>query len=950
MSSARAAPCCRSVVLSALLVCVTGASPAFGQATWGSLTLPGGATAAREATGLGHPDRPAVSFLVDVARAAHTQLVADRDPVAALLEYLNDTTREARRTGSLADSDAGELVRPEDTVVPLPLPDLWRRVIFDDADFSLADLIADPEALLLYLGLVSLDRETLDWLATEPDVFEELYEKRAGTFAAFGRSLHVRDSAVAVPGGTGETALWEELVGARVTEAASFVRRVLSRDHGRLAYFYDTAMHLDPAARAFLMGHQLAGPARRSERLRFVRRAYEQFVKFAPTWRADERPFFRPVVDPALVLNVVAVEADGTVGPSWWTAVLDRAATSCSWNREREAQRRPPAAADANWLLTWIFEKTGAPDVRFAMLRLVQRRFTGQPEETAPHVEIALCGRQHLPALALVVDRLGIDDPALYAELTLAARRLTGAGDSGLPTLRSWQASLSLIEQAARHGGLRDMDLGELLASLARAAPERPSEPHGAVIGWVLSELLPTAGLDPAGDDIEASALRALAGVGRNSGLEFAWEGLPYRLDVPAAAARSAMTVRDVSMGPRLDDLRRLHQAAQRFGGPSATAPELHEAIAALGAVSSTMVDTMGQPIASHLADAIASAMRSLERVRGREVVPSPQLRRQLLAVVDELSGDILPALAYALAMSPVAGPPEIYAEAYRFHDFGVDLTAGRFEAFAWSVPRVVTRERGGSQVAGALVGLDLARAADRLRRVSTDGLADSPVITEADFKSATARLALAAGQTDWETAGASVAAAIARGRGVVAEWVRELPPDEIIEELLEEAAVGEWRISLARWLVSRRDVRAINDFFTMTDYYRLGTAEPLPEGWGQSGWLIEACWCLRAPVRRPPEDWLGRTASLAASVSSDLPLRLTELLAELHLPHALLEPLLPMALQDVIDHTRQISTADWEAFAWARHLPSSRVEEYMLALLADGMLAAPRDPSPRVH
>lgn len=102
--------------------------------------------------------------------------------------------------------------------------------------------------------------------------------------------------------------------------------------------------------------------------------------------------------------------------------------------------------------------------------------------------------------------------------------------------------------------------------------------------------------------------------------------------------------------------------------------------------------------------------------------------------------------------------------------------------------------------------------------------------------------------------------------------------------------------------------------------------------------------------MRRPPEDWLGRTASLAASVSSDLPLRLTELLAELHLPHALLEPLLPMALQDVIDHTRQISTADWEAFAWARHLPSSRVEEYMLALLADGMLAAPRDPSPRVH
>jgi hypothetical protein len=177
----------------------------------------------------------------------------------------------------------------------------------------------------------------------------------------------------------------------------------------------------------------------------------------------------------------------------------------------------------------------------------------------------------------------------------------------------------------------------------------------------------------------------------------------------------------------------------------------------------------------------------------------------------------------------------------------------------------------------------------------------------------------------------------------MVSEWTIEPPPGPVVEAALTRAAVSEWRIGMANWLLASGDAGAVSSFFTLTDFYRLGTLEDLPEAWGQSGWLVESCWCLRAPVRRAPEDWLGRTASLAASVSSDLPLRLTELLASLGLPHALLEPLLPMALQDVIDHATQISTADWEAFAWPRHLDAARVEDYMLALVADGLLAAPR-------
>jgi len=937
----------RCLSLGILLVCVLAVVPAAGQATWGRLVIPGGAEAARQAIGLGGSDRPAVNFIVDLARAANAQIVADdSDPVGQLIAYLRDTGIGA------APAASGPVVResriPPDTAVPLPLPDLWRRVVFEGNDFGLADLASDPRALLLYLGLVSLDRETLDWLAGQPDLFEEIYEKRSGPFAAFGRSLHVRGGRVAVPGGPDEARVWEEIVGARPTDAPAFVTRVLGRNHGRLAFLYDTAAHLDPPALGFLLGRHLSDPSRWSERRRLVGRVRDRFEEFGPTWRADERPFFRPVVDPALVLSTVAVRDDGTVGPSWWAGVLERATTSCGWSRERRPWRRRPPVADAGWLLGWVFDRDGVPEERLAVLRLLQRRFPDRPEAEIGDIEVTLCARQHMPALVLALDRMGIASPAIYADLTLASRRLTHAGDAGLATLRAWQAALALVEQSDRQRHIPVATTERLLGALSDAAPDRPVEPHGAVAAWMFAELLPTLAFDgPTDEPVEAAAFAGFVGVGLDAGVEFEWEGLPYRLDLPAAAARSAIRVRDVAMGPRLDHLQRLFRASERLGG-GGVPPDPGAIGATLGALreaSMAMVDTVGQPIDSALRRAIDSAIRSVERVERQGSTPTAEQRKAVLAVIDAMAGELVPALAYALAMSPVSGPPEIYAESYRYHDLGADLPSGRFGAMAWAVPRVTRRPEGGSRVGGAMLGLDLARASDRLRRVTSDGLVDSPIITEADFDASTARLVLSAHRTDWPSAGRDVASAIARGRQLVTEWRTDPPPDAVVEETLRRAAVSEWRVSLVRWLLSEGDRDALSGFFTMSDFYRLGTTDPLPEAWGQSGWLVESCWCLRAPGRRAPEDWLGRTASLAASVSPDLPLRLTELLAQLRLPHALLEPMLPMALQDAIDNARQISTADWEAFAWPRHLPGSRVEDYMLALLADGKLAAPRDP-----
>ena len=95
-----------------------------------------------------------------------------------------------------------------------------------------------------------------------------------------------------------------------------------------------------------------------------------------------------------------------------------------------------------------------------------------------------------------------------------------------------------------------------------------------------------------------------------------------------------------------------------------------------------------------------------------------------------------------------------------------------------------------------------------------------------------------------------------------------------------------------------------------------------------------------------PIVDWLGRGNSGHLSVLvTDVEMRIAEALGELQVPLFLMELVLPMALQDTIDRIGQFSPDDWEAVAVARFIPKERVEEYLLALVAEEVLAPPSAP-----
>ena len=141
----------------------------------------------------------------------------------------------------------------------------------------------------------------------------------AAAFAAFGRSLHVRNGSVAVPGGDAALAVWRSVVDADASQPADFVNAIFSGDC-RVAFVFDTIAHLDPPHQRFALGLSLAASVR-GERFRSLVRAVETA---SPEWRADERPYSRPPLDVAVLLSTVAVDGEGRAVPPVERRIYER--------------------------------------------------------------------------------------------------------------------------------------------------------------------------------------------------------------------------------------------------------------------------------------------------------------------------------------------------------------------------------------------------------------------------------------------------------------------------------------------------------------------------------------------------------------------------------------------------------------------------------------------------
>jgi len=203
-------------------------------------------------------------------------------------------------------------------------PSTWVPVMFQESDWlslgpdrkesfgNLVDLMVnDQQISRLYWAISKNDPITAAALDASPGLHRLL--PLAATLDFYGNQIEIRDGHVVTPGGAGAEAQWKELVGASPAQPSEFVTRLLARDNGWLAAYYDALAHVPRSQQDHLITDQR------------LKRLYDAFR--SPEAQAlATRGVFRRAPDLLVLLTRVQWEPDGSVhvpgGLDAWKEIL----------------------------------------------------------------------------------------------------------------------------------------------------------------------------------------------------------------------------------------------------------------------------------------------------------------------------------------------------------------------------------------------------------------------------------------------------------------------------------------------------------------------------------------------------------------------------------------------------------------------------------------------------
>jgi hypothetical protein len=116
---------------------------------------------------------------------------------------------------------------------------------------NLVDLLVnDPAVARLYWGLTKNDAETRLALLRSPGLRRLL--PYAATLDFYGSQISIRSGRVIVPGGAWTQISWRDLVGASPENPGEFVPRLLAKDNGWLAAYFDVLSRISQSQREHL--------------------------------------------------------------------------------------------------------------------------------------------------------------------------------------------------------------------------------------------------------------------------------------------------------------------------------------------------------------------------------------------------------------------------------------------------------------------------------------------------------------------------------------------------------------------------------------------------------------------------------------------------------------------------------------------------------------------------
>lgn len=249
---------------------------------------------------------------------------------------------------------------------------------------SLVDVILrDPELARMYYSWAPLDPETQDALEKSPGLRRLV--PIAASLDFYGTYIRIRSGRVVVPGGPEAERQWADLVGASPASPGEFVVRLLSKDNGWLAAYYDSFSRISPDQQAHFL---------QSSRLQHY---YEALRGKAGTASAVTS-VFRP--DPNLLLLMTRLRWEANGDPhvpgntQAWKKVLSQKANAemaRSWGLRIKTTNNPEGLMEDMFSLSRVRVEGGPTDAFLVLNEIDARRPIGSP--LSPQTVELMAGR-----------------------------------------------------------------------------------------------------------------------------------------------------------------------------------------------------------------------------------------------------------------------------------------------------------------------------------------------------------------------------------------------------------------------------------------------------------------------------------------------------------------------------------------------------------------------------
>jgi hypothetical protein len=313
-------------------------------------------------------------------------------------------------------------------------------------------LLHDPVLARLYWGMGRVDRDTQESLRQNPGL-KKLYPL-AAVLDFYGSHIQIRSGRVVVPGGTSAEGGWKDLVGVSPDNPGEFVFRLLSKDNGWLAAYFDSLSRTNQVQQAKFT---------ESKRLR---RDYEALRGKENTADAA-RGVFRS--DPRLLLLLTRMQWDPNGEPhvpgniDAWRRILAQKNDSPvvrEWGRRSRHWETPEQMLEGMFALSRVQSESGPLQAYLLMCDLDSRRPPDRRLSPDTVLLIASKFSEFSDQYLLFAEFPELDDASIAAFANTAAS-LDGIHNQALRgnSMGTFQATVSIWQILARQGEIRREDL-----------------------------------------------------------------------------------------------------------------------------------------------------------------------------------------------------------------------------------------------------------------------------------------------------------------------------------------------------------------------------------------------------------------------------------------------------------------------------------------------------------